>query len=228
MKQKILVIEDDKDIAYLLCWKLEEEGFEVLTACDGVQGLEILKRQHPNLVLLDLMLPRVSGWELCQQIRESSDVPIIMLTALARVEDKVRGLELGADDYLTKPFRRSELVARIQAVLRRSQNPLHGELTVQIDDRLLLDRAGCRVIVDGHTVDLSPIEYKILDCFVTNQGRVLTHQSLLTRIWGWEYADDKDYLKVYVYHLRRKIERNPRKPDYILTERGLGYRFQAS
>lgn len=227
MMGKILIVDDDEGHAELLRFQLEAEGFEVLAARDGVEGEEFLLEHQPDLVLLDLMLPRMTGWELCRRIRESSSVPIIMLTALSRNQDIVHGLELGADDYVTKPFHRPELLARVHAVLRRGQSPLHEELTIPIDDHLVLDRARCQVVVDGLRVALAPIEYKILDCLVANRGRILSHQSLLTQIWGWEYADERDYLKVHICNLRRKIERNPRKPDYILTERGLGYRFQA-
>ena len=226
MTGTILIIDDDEDFVRLLRYQLEGEGFAVLTAHDGVGGIQILQEWEPDLVLLDLMLPRMNGWETCRRIRECSEVPIIMLTALARNGDIVRGLKLGADDYVTKPFSQSELVARIEAALRRSRNPLHQDLTARIDRRLLLDRARCQVIVDGQKVTLSPKEYKLLACFVDNRGRVLTHQSLLTQIWGWEYANETSYLKVYVCNLRKKIEPDPRKPDYILTERGLGYRFQ--
>jgi DNA-binding response OmpR family regulator len=226
MTGTILIIDDDKDLVRLLRYQLEQKGFAVLAAHDGVEGIQILQEWQPDLVLLDLMLPRMNGWETCRQIRECSDTAIIMLTALSENQHKVRGLELGADDYVTKPFRQSELVARVKAVLRRSRNSLHQNLTARIDERLLLDRARCQVVVDGQKVALSPKEYKLLACFVDNRGRVLTHQSLLTQIWGWEYANETSYLKVHVCNLRKKIEPDPRKPDYILTERGLGYRFQ--
>lgn len=227
MTDRVLIIDGDEDLVRALRRQLEEEGFRVLAACSGVEGLDILQSQHPSLVLLDPVLPCMSGWELCRWIRECSGIPIIVLTALARNEDKVRGLELGADDYVTKPFHCPELIARVHAVLRRSRSPWYENVTVRIDDRLLLDRARCQAIVDGQKVALSSVEYKLLECFVDNPGRVLTHQSLLSQIWGWEYVDERSYLKVYVCNLRKKIERNPRKPEYILTERGLGYRFQA-
>ena len=225
--QKILIIDDEEGFARLLCSILNDEGFHALVACDGVEGLRTLQEKEPHLVLLDVMLPRMNGWELCRRIRDCSDVPIIMLTALSTTQDKVRGLELGADDYITKPFSNSELIARVHAALRRGGSPLVADYTVRIDDRLCLDRARCKVIVDGRNVALSPLEYKILDCFVDNANRILTHQSLLTQVWGWEYADEADYLKVYVCNLRKKIEPDPRKPRYIVTERGLGYSFQA-
>ena len=224
---KILLIEDEEDVVVLLRFRFEQEGYEVLSAANGVEGLRILQQEHPHLVLLDVMMPRMNGWETCKRIRQYSDVPIIMLTALARETDKVRGLEMGADDFVTKPFSLAELIARVRAALRRGQQPLTTNATVQIDERLIVDRAQRHVVVDGQKTELSPTEFRILDCFLDNQGRILTHQSLLTQVWGWEYLDETDYLKVYIHHLRKKIEENPGKPAYILTERGLGYRFQA-
>ena len=224
---KILLIEDEEDVVVLLKYRFEQEGYEVLSAANGVEGLRVLQEEHPHLVLLDVMMPRMNGWETCKRIRQYSDVPIIMLTALGRETDKVRGLELGADDFVTKPFSLAELIARVRAALRRGRQPLSENATVQIDERLIVDRAQRQVVVDGQKTELSPTEFRILDCFLDNQGRILTHQSLLTQVWGWEYLDETDYLKVYIHHLRKKIEENPGKPSYIVTERGLGYRFQA-
>ncbi len=226
MHPKILVIEDEQDLVELLRMKLKREGYQVLSANDGVEGLQILHEQHPHLILLDLMLPRMDGWETCRRVREYSDIPIIILSALETVDHKVRGLALGADDYVTKPFSPKELVARIGAALRRYGYPLAESLTVEVDNHLVVDRARRRVAADGRWIKLSPTEYRILNCFLDNVGRILTHQSLLTQVWGWEYAEETDYLKVYIHHLRKKIERDPREPCYILTERGLGYRFQ--
>ena len=224
---KILLIEDEEDVVVLLRFRFEQEGYEVLSAANGVEGLRILQQEHPHLVLLDVMMPRMNGWETCKRIRQYSDVPIIMLTALGRETDKVRGLEMGADDFVTKPFGMAELIARVRAALRRGSQPLAANGVVQIDERLTVDRARRQVVVDGQKTELSPTEFRILDCFLDNLGRILTHQSLLTQVWGWEYLDETDYLKVYVHHLRKKIEKNPGKPSYIVTERGLGYRFQA-
>jgi two-component system KDP operon response regulator KdpE len=223
---KILVIEDEQEVVDLLALRFQQEGYEVLSAANGVEGLRILQQEHPHLVVLDVMMPRMNGWETCKRIRQYSDVPIIMLTALGQETDKVRGLELGADDFVTKPFSLAELVARVRAALRRSRQPLSVDGIVQVDERLTVDRARRQVVVDGRKTELSPTEFRILDCFLDNAGRVLTHQSLLTQVWGWEYLDETDYLKVYVHHLRKKIEENPGKPSYIVTERGLGYRFQ--
>lgn len=223
---KILVIEDDPEIIELLDLGLKQHGYQVLVARDGVEGLQLLQSQLPHLVLLDVMMPRMNGWETCRRIRETSDTPIIMLTALLSDQDKVRGLDLGADDYVTKPFSMAELVARIRAALRRTTGTMTRDEVVRIDERLVFDRSQRNVLADGQTVELSPIEFRMLNCFVDNAGRVLTHQSLLTQVWGWEYADETDYLKVYIHHLRKKIETEPSQPRYILTERGLGYRFQ--
>ena len=224
---KILLIEDEEDVVVLLRFRFEKEGYEVLSAANGVEGLRILQQEQPHLVLLDVMMPRMNGWETCKRIRQYSDIPIIMLTAMGRETDKVRGLEMGADDFVTKPFSLAELIARVRAALRRGRQPLSENVTVQIDERLIVDRAQRQVVVNGQKTELSPTEFRILDCFLDNQGRILTHQSLLTQVWGWEYLDETDYLKVYIHHLRKKIEENPGKPSYIVTERGLGYRFQA-
>ncbi|MFN2185507.1 MAG: response regulator transcription factor [Anaerolineae bacterium] len=226
-REKILLIEDEDDIVRLLKFRFQQEGYEVLSAANGVEGLRVLQQEHPHLVMLDVMMPRMNGWETCKRIREYSDVPIIMLTALGQEMDKVRGLELGADDYVTKPFSLAEVIARARAALRRGRQPLSDTMTVQIDERLTVDRAQRQVIVNGERTELSPTEFRVLDCFLDNQGRILTHQSLLTQVWGWEYIDETDYLKVYIHHLRKKIEQNPGKPCYIVTERGLGYRFQS-
>jgi two-component system KDP operon response regulator KdpE len=225
MDATILVIEDSQDLCWLLSEQLADRGYEILWARDGVQGLELVQQRQPDLVLLDVLMPRMDGWETCRRIRERSNVPIIMLTCMTAEQDIVRGLELGADDYVTKPYRRRELAARIQAALRRGRSPITQEPVVQIDEWLVFDRVQHQVVVDGQRVDLSAIESRLLGCFVDNANRILTHQSLLRQVWGWEYAEETHYLKVYVHHLRKKIEQNPRRPRYIITERGLGYRF---
>jgi two-component system KDP operon response regulator KdpE len=226
MKQKILVIDDEEFAIQLLRRCLEDEGYDVVSATDGVQGLQVLEDQWPDLVLLDLMMPGIDGWEVCRQIREWTNVPVIMLSAVGTDSAKVRGLNQGADDYVTKPFSMTELVARVNAALRRSRSNLTDHAHAKVDDRLMVDRARRRILVDGRRVELSPTEYQILTYFLDNPDRVLTHRSLLTRVWGWEYMDETDYLKVYIHRLRQKIEPIPKKPRYILTERGLGYRFQ--
>jgi two-component system KDP operon response regulator KdpE len=226
MEATILVVEDDKSSAWLLQDILEPEGFRVLRAADGVEGLRIVQERQPDLVLLDIMMPRMDGWETCRQIREFSDVPIIILTCKVDELDKVRGLELGADDYVTKPHSKLELLARVRAALRRTHYPLDASQLVHVDDRLVIDRGRREVLVDGEAVDLSVTEFRLLLCLLDNAGCISTHSSLLTQVWGWEYADEKDYLKTYIYHLRQKIEPDPHRPTYILTEHRQGYRFQ--
>jgi two-component system KDP operon response regulator KdpE len=222
----VLIVEDDETFRYLLSQQLEGQGYEVLGARDGEQGVQIARERHPDLVLLDVLMPGIDGWEVCRRIREFSDVPIMMLTCRGSELDKVRGLELGADDYVTKPVGHMELVARIRALLRRSYLSTLPDQMVKVDGRLAVDRLRGQVYVEGEPVDLSAIEFKLLSCFLDHPNRVLSHRSLLTQVWGWEYDGEVDYLKVYVHHLRKKIEPDPRRPVYIVTERGLGYRFQ--
>jgi two-component system KDP operon response regulator KdpE len=226
MKATVLVVEDDQTCAYLVRENLQSEGYQVLLSDDGVDGVQLFQKHHPDLILLDLMMPRMDGWETCRRIREVSNVPIIMLTGRRDERDKIRGLQLGADDYVVKPFSMGELTARIQAVLRRHSYAAEPDTVQVIDNRLSIDRAHNQVLVDGQAVDLSDIEYKLLTCLLDQPGSVLTHQALLTQVWGWEYGDETGYLKVYVHRLRTKIEPDPQSPRYILTERGRGYCFQ--
>lgn len=226
MEATILIIEDDRELAYLLRQSLQDRGFQVLLADGGAKGLQLIEKHHPDLVLLDVMMPVMDGWETCRNIREISDVPIIMITARRDEADRIRGLQLGADDYVVKPFSLSELVARIQAVLRRYQHTAPAEYIRQIDARLSIDQARRQAYVDGQPIDLSDIEYKLLTCFLEQPNCVLSHQSLLTKVWGWEYAEETGYLKVYIHRLRCKIEQDPQNPEYLLTARGQGYRFQ--
>jgi two-component system KDP operon response regulator KdpE len=223
---KILIIEDDLELLHLLRRKLEEDGYEVFAAQDGLDGLQLARKHKPHLILLDLMMPRMDGWETCRGIRQISNAPILILTALNGDANKVRGLDLGADDYLTKPFSLSELTARMRALLRRSDHPAPRDDIIEIDSRLAFDRRLFQLLVNGEPVPLSPKESGLLACFLDNVGRVLTHQYLLTQVWGWEYSDEVGYLKVYIHSLRKKMELDPAHPIYILTERGLGYRFE--
>jgi len=228
MKHTILVIDDDKDLTLMLKAQLERKNHRVVVATSGRDGLQKAYQARPDLILLDIMMPGMDGWEVCRRLRELSTVPIIMLTARSVTGDVVKGLESGADDYLTKPFSSSELDARIQAVLRRSDNPDHpsksrssfysnGYLTIDFDRRV--------VKVHGESIDLTPTEFKLLSTLVRNEGRVLPHRYLLTEVWGPEYADEVDYVKLYVRYLRLKIEEDPSEPVYIQTEWGIGYRF---
>jgi two-component system KDP operon response regulator KdpE len=222
----ILIVEDDIELACLVRENLQASGLQVLLAADGAAGVQLVQKHHPDLVLLDIMMPRMDGWEACRCIRAISDVPIVILSGKRDEVDKVRGLQLGADDYMVKPFSMTELLARIEAVLRRynhSPEPVH---VLHIDDWLTVDRVRKQAFVDGQAVDLSDTEYKLLTCFLEEPGHVLTQQKLLTQVWGWEYADESGYLKVYIHRLRNKIEPDPQNPRYILTARGRGYYFQ--
>ena len=228
MAAKILIIEDDESIAMLTRLQLETRSFLVRIACNGADGLRQARAWQPDLVLLDLMMPDMDGWTVCQRLREMNDVPVIFVTAMGQERNIVRGLQLGADDYILKPFSAKELQARIEAVLRRQRQagtadlPLHytnGWLTVDTEQR--------QVLVDARPVDLSPIEFRLLTTLVRNEGKVLTHESLLEQVWGPAYKDERHYLKLYVWYLRQKLEPDVNHPQYILTERGVGYRFAA-
>lgn len=225
---KILLIDDDKDVveAISISFQLQWRECEVIAAHDGRSGLDKFYETDPDLVLLDVTMPEMNGFEVLKKIRQISDTPVIMLTARTDELDKVRGLELGADDYVAKPFGHLELFARIRAVMRRAKLPppvsaapsfVSGDLTVNFEAR--------EVTRHGHTVKLTPTEYNLLYQLVRNAGRVLPHSTLLARVWGDEYRDEVDYLKVYVSRLRNKIEDNPDDPKFILTERGVGYRL---
>jgi two-component system KDP operon response regulator KdpE len=198
----------------------------VIEAFRGAQAIDRLRSGLPDLVLLDIMLPDIDGFEVLRIIREVSNVPVIMLTAKGEEEDRIRGLELGADDYITKPFSPRELVSRVKAVLRRTETTAastHGMIVV--DDRLKLDFDRREVWVEGQLVKLRPTEYRLLYHLVQNAGWVITHDQLLAKVWGYEYRDEPHYVRLYINYLRQKIEKDPANPQYILTERGVGYRF---
>ncbi len=221
---KILVVDDDESLLSVVESALKREGFDVITATDGSEGLRSAFQNHPDLVILDIMLPGMSGLETCRRLRELSDMPIIMLTAMSRESDIVRGLTLGADDYVTKPFSIDELIARVYACLRRGRGRHTGEKSSVITvGRLTVDFARRKVTIDGEQVELTPTEFQLLSYLVRNRGVVIPHQRLLKEIWGPEYADQLDYLRLYVRYLRRKIERDPSKPEIIKTEWGVGY-----
>jgi two-component system KDP operon response regulator KdpE len=227
--KKVLVIDDDPAFARLVEQVLTPAGFEVLTAADGGEGLRLLFAQRPNLVLLDVVMPKMDGWDTCRRIRDITDVPVIMLTAQKNTEeDIVHGLECGADNYLLKPVGKRELVGRVQAVLRRAELALPDEQkgTTFSDGYLTVDIIQRQVLVDGEPVRLTPIEFRLLALLLQNAGRILTHKQLLEGVWGWEYADDLDYVRIYIWHLRQKIEPDQAKPKYIITEPGVGYSFR--
>jgi DNA-binding response OmpR family regulator len=225
---KILIVDDERSIveAITIGLELQWQDVQVLSAADGEMGWQTFAQESPDLTLLDVNLPRLSGWEMLRRVREVSDAPVIMLTARGEELDKVKGLELGADDYLTKPFSHLELFARIKAVLRRvdATAPVgahpsftSGELAINFDSH--------EVTMSGEPVKLTPTEYSLLYLLVRNAGRVLPFETLLARVWGDEYRGATDYLKTYISRLRHKLGDNSQQPRYILTERGTGYRF---
>jgi two-component system KDP operon response regulator KdpE len=205
---------------------LEHDGFQVVETHRGMQGIQAIRDSLPDLVLLDVMLPDLDGFEILRMIRENNTLPVIMLTAKGEEDDRVKGLELGADDYVTKPFSPRELVSRVKAVLRRTEiaSPSAREV-IQVDERLKLDFSRREVWVEGEQVKLRPTEYRLLYHLVQNAGWVLTYDQLLTKVWGYEYRDESHYVRLYINYLRQKLEKDLNNPKYILTERGIGYRF---
>jgi DNA-binding response OmpR family regulator len=226
MNHTILIIEDDANTAALITLYCEREGFRTLTATDGRSGLDWAGKERPDLIILDLMLPEIDGWEVCRRIRQTSDVPIIMLTARGDEIDRVSGLSLGADDYVVKPFSPRELVERVKAVLRRMQRPLQAEAHILSHGVLQFDLKKRRVSVQGRSVDLTPHEYRLLETLMTSPGRIYTRDELLDRLYPMGEAMVIDrVVDVHIGKLRQKIEPNPPNPQYILTVRGVGYRF---
>lgn len=225
-KYKILVVDDEKRMVRFIQLNLEQDGFQVLTAYNGAEALEQVRTQLPDLILLDIMMPDISGFEVLKRIREVNSVPVIMLTAKGEEDDRIQGLELGADDYITKPFSPREMVSRIRAVLRRTRSFKEDQVDlIKVDDRLTIDFSRREVWVEGEIVDLRPTEYRLLYHLVKNAGWVNTHEQLLSKVWGFEYQDEPHYVRLYVNYLRKKLEEDPSNPQYILTERGVGYRF---
>lgn len=225
MTQKILIIDDENATVQLLTMLLEDEGFEVIKAYRAEDGLRKAYRSHPDLVLLDVMMPGMSGWEVCRRLRELSDVPIIFLTARTEVKDVVKGLEMGADDYVVKPYENEELVARIRAHLRRSPSTSMSEELVFDGGKFRINFLNREVNVRGDIVHLTPKEFKLLGILAKNAGRVIPRQELVKEAWGPEYADATDSLKLYIHYLRQKVEVDAQTPEYVLTSRGVGYRF---
>ena len=225
-KRRILVVDDEPRMIHFIRLNLEHDGFEVSEAASGSQALAQLRDRLPDLVLLDVMMPDLDGFATLAMIREISTVPVLMLTAKGEEDDRVRGLELGADDYITKPFSPRELVSRVRAVLRRVEAPgATAHEVIQVDDRLKLDFDRREIWVDGQLVRLRPTEFKLLYHLVQNAGWVVPHDQLLAKVWGYEYREETHYLRLYINYLRQKLERDPAQPEYILTERGVGYRF---
>jgi two-component system, OmpR family, response regulator RegX3 len=221
---KILIIEDEESIGQALEYQLRRDGFEVSWVKDGASGLKAFEASEPDIVLLDLMLPGMSGEELCKRIRNSSQVPIVVLTAKDTEVDTVVGLELGADDYVTKPFSMRELVARIRAVLRRSQPSESGPAVLE-GGGIVLDPERFEASVRGKPIRLTLKEFQVLEALMTNSGRVMTREALIEDVWGSDYVGDTRTLDVHIKRLRAKCEEVPRRPKHIQTVRGLGYKF---
>ena len=225
--KKVLIIDDDADLRQLAGMLFKKAGAQIFTAYDGLDGISKLFTCDPSLIILDVVMPETDGFEVCQRIRQVSDIPIIMLTSLNREEDMLQGLESGADDFLSKPFSSDVLLARAKTVLRRTEKGTrqranydfnHGRLSIDIERR--------QVLVDERRLKLSPIEFRLLAYLARHAGKVLTFDHILANVWGSEYRGSMDYVHVYVSHLRNKIEENPKDPRYILTVHGIGYMFE--
>jgi len=224
---RILIVDDEPTIVKFLQANLEANGFETLVAMDGAEALQTIERELPDLLILDIMMPQMDGFEVCHRLREWSQIPIIMLSALGDVSDKVKCLDLGADDYITKPFSLDELMARVRSVFRRAQTvdtiPTQPSFT---SGELQINFAGRQVTVAGSEVRLTPTEYSLLQELVLNAGKVLTHTHLLNRVWGPMYEEEREYLRVFIGRLRAKLELDPTNPRYIITVPGVGYQFK--
>jgi len=228
--KRILVIDDDPAFLRLVEKVLARHEFKVLKTTSGSEGLRLLFAEKPDLVILDVVMPSMNGWQACQRIRELTDIPIIIITGKQKAEsDVVHGLDRGADEYLFKPVGNRELVARVRAVLRRTDLPQPKKAKqgiIYADAFLTVDIAERKILVEGKRVKLTPREFRLFTLLVKNIGSILTHQQLLEKVWGWEYTNDLDYVRIYISHLRQKIEPDPAFPRYIITEPGVGYYFQ--
>jgi two-component system KDP operon response regulator KdpE len=225
-RRRILVVDDEERMVRFIRLNLEHDGFQVSEAFNGKEAIQKIRDVTPDLILLDVMMPDLDGFDVLETVREVSNVPVIMLTAKGEEDDRVRGLELGADDYVTKPFSPRELVSRVKAVLRRTESvsgSMHG--LIEVDERLKIDFDRREIWLEGKLVKLRPTEYRMLYHLVQNAGWVVTHDQLLTKVWGYEYRDEPHYVRLYINYLRQKLEADPSNPRYILTERGVGYRF---
>ena len=228
MNINVLVVDDEKPLREFVRRNLEVRGYKVLTASNGLEALAILQNESIQLVIMDIMMPHMDGLEATRRLRQESVVPVIILTAMGEEADKVRAFDLGADDYLTKPFGVGELLGRVKAVLRRADwsEPATSEERI-VRGEIIVDVGRHKVTVRGESLDLTPTEYNLLLYLMKNAGRTLTHRTILQHVWGTEYGDEAEYLRVYVGKLRQKIEADPEKPRYVYTEHGLGYRFEA-
>ena len=222
----ILVVDDESRMRRFIRMNMELEGYQIIEAENGLVALERIRQHTPDLVIMDVMMPEMDGFETLKLLREISTVPVILLTVKSDEDDKIQGLSLGADDYVTKPFSPRELVTRVTAVLRRAEWPAPPPRTIlRIDERLSVDFNRHQVIVNDERIDLRPTEYRLLNHLIQNASWVVPHETLLAKVWGYEYRDETHYLRLYINYLRKKIEEDPANPYYILTERGVGYRF---
>lgn len=224
-KERILVVDDERNIVELLKFNLEKEGYEVLAAFDGIDAVKLAREEKPDLIILDIMLPGQGGLEVCRQLRKEMKTPIIMATAKGEEIDKILGLELGADDYVTKPFSPRELLARVKAILRRTSVRPEDQNEIVIKD-VNINLVKHEVKVRGELVDLKPKEFELLKLLITNTGKVFTRDFLLEQLWGYDYLGDTRTVDVHVRRIRQKIEEDPASPRFLKTVHGIGYKFQ--
>ncbi len=227
---RILIVDDDRPSLKMTAFLLREEGYTVFTADNGHDALRMIDEKTPDLLVLDVMMPGMDGWEVTRQLRRTTNLPIIILSAKGETSDRVFGLDLGADDYLAKPFEPSELLARVRSVLRRAEAFTFGEPQSQLNvEGFRLDPVNNTITLPtGRTAELTPIEFRLLHCLVRNNGRVLTHEQLLSTVWGYDYDGYSNQVAVYIRRLRSKLEPDADEPRHILTVRGLGYKFEAA
>ena len=225
-KKSILVVDDEEPLRGFMRRNLEVRGYDVFVAANGLEAIALFDLHSIDLIVLDVMMPKMDGLEVLRRVRESSRIPIIVLSALGEESDKIKALNMGADDYLTKPFGVEELLARVRAVLRRSSwdKPPEGETQLAIGD-IVIDFERYKVLVREEEIDLTPTEFELLAYFLRNRNKLLTHEMILQNVWGPEYGQETEYLRVYVGRLRQKLEEDPSQPKYLITERGVGYSF---
>jgi DNA-binding response OmpR family regulator len=226
MREKVLLVEDDNEFLNLTRTWLHNAGYEVFTAGDGVEGMRRVFSSRPDIVILDANIPKMDGWEVCRRIRDMSDIPVLMVTVNGQKSDKLKGFTMGADDYLPKPVDFHELIARVQAILRRTRTVTRDNKPSTFNNGdIEVDWGSRQVWVRGERVKLSPTEFKIMSCLIKSRGWIVTHEQLLEKAWGPNYIGDKSFVKLYIRYLRQKIEQDPHKPQIIMTERGVGYYF---
>ena len=222
----ILVVDDEENIRNIVCAYLENDGYTVYSAKDGNEGLVAFRRHHPELIILDVMLPGIDGLEVLQQIRRESDIYVLLLTARSEETDRIVGLTVGADDYLTKPFSPRELVARVKAILRRGRSPAADSEEVLTFPHIRIDGHRHKVWRDDREIELTALEFKLLKTLATYTGMVLSREQLLERVWGYDFYGDERVVDVHIGHVRQKLEIDPANPSYVLTVRGVGYKFE--